>query len=576
MAAAQRRTARAAGERRSWRRLRRSRDEARRDDDYYERAVRSTRTPARGADNGSGGQSSAMMMAERREGADGGPGSRAPAARWRRSCAAARWELRGATAGGTLSGRSIPGETTTMDKANIPVSVAVQRKDVCHKSVAEQQHNTKYVAELHQQQRVNQYALSRQQNDCNCTQCTAAHHKKTPAGHWPPPTFTLVRRLRISKLKHMERLMGRESPNKDSRRSSSLQKQVVENHRRFSHRPAEPVPDVAELMDDWFFGSGNVKTNQNKNYLSTSAGAMDDDHDQEQQVLLEDSPRNSNSRMTQEWLEEAKRIVAESPTRYDSPSRLVGSPRFASSSGPSDLDRRDPLSRSARRHRGREGFSGEILSRSAKHSRNKSESLEGQGIGIGEPDSPQWLANNLGHQTLADHLKQPNSKEEEQALDQTIQGKPPRLPVRKSRFQEIPITTQSVGSSPTMPRRNFRSSSSSGQLNDDQHQLLLSPPKSLTEPAHRRSLSSSTSNEDKLVLSPPRRLVESIQRRSISSSTCSIDKIPSRQDSKGIMSLKEEDVNMFLKEQRSKMYGISSGEIHDVKAKIVLSGSSNS
>ncbi|KAK9113610.1 hypothetical protein Syun_020407 [Stephania yunnanensis] len=411
-------------------------------------------------------------------------------------------------------------------------------------------------------QKVNQYALSRRrQNDCNCTQCTAAHHKKTPAGHWQPPTFTLVRRLR-SKLKHrtiMERLMGRESP-KDSRRSSSLQKQVVENHRRFSHRPPEPVPDVAELMDDWFFGSGNVKTNQNKN-LTTSAGAMDDHQDEV--VLLEDSPRNSNSRMTQEWLEEAKRIVAESPTRYDSPSRLVGSPRFASSSGPSDLDRRDPLSRSARRHRGREGFSGEILSRSAKHSRNESE-------GIGEPDSPQWFANNLGHQTLADHLKQPNSKEEEQPLDQTIQGKPPRLPVRKSRFQEIPITTQSVGS-PTMPRRTFRSSSSSGQLNDQQ---LLSPPKSLTEPAHRRSSSSSsTFNEDK-VLSPPRRLVESIQRRSISSSTCSIDKIPSRQDSKG-MSLKEEDVNMFLKEQRSKMYGISSGEIH-VKAKIVLSGSSNS
>ncbi|KAK9090300.1 hypothetical protein Sjap_023477 [Stephania japonica] len=346
----------------------------------------------------------------------------------------------------------------------------------------------------------------------------------------------------------MERLMSRESP-KDNRRSTSRQKLVVESH-RFSHRPPEPVPDVAELMDEWFFGSGNVKTNQNKN-LTTSAGAIMDDH-QEVVEVLEDSPRNSNSRMTQEWLEEAKRIVAESPTRYDSPSRLVGSPRFASS-GPSDLDRRDPLSRSARR--------------SANHSRNKSESFEGQGIG--EPDSPQWFANNLGHrQTLADHFKHSNSKEEEQPLDPTIKGKPPRLPVRKSRFQDVPATTQSVGS-PTMPRKSFRSSSS-GQLDDHQ---LLSPPKSLTDPAHRRSLSSSTFYEDK-VLSPPRRLVESIQRRSISSSTCSVDKIPPRQDSKG-RSLQEEDLNMFLKEQRSKMYGISSGEIH-VKAKIVLSGSSNS
>jgi len=84
---------------------------------------------------------------------------------------------------------------------------------------------------------------------------------------------------------------------------------------------------------------------------------------------------------------------------------------------------------------------------------------------------------------------------------------------------------------------------------------------------------------DNQVLSPPRSLVESAHRRSVSSSTCSLDKITSKAISNG--GLKEGDgarevgVNGFLKKQRSKIGKIFSGEIN-ARAKIVLSGPSNS
>lgn len=128
----------------------------------------------------------------------------------------------------------------------------------------------------------------------------------------------------------------------------------------------QQVADLTDFMNDMFFGTVSTET---KSYNLT--GDLDD--------YMEDSPNSSstttptsssstptsatartssNSKMTQEWLEEAKRIVASSPSRSNSPSRLAtGSPRFAAVQGQaarlslsSALDRRDPLSRSARRY----------------------------------------------------------------------------------------------------------------------------------------------------------------------------------------------------------------------------------
>lgn len=106
----------------------------------------------------------------------------------------------------------------------------------------------------------------------------------------------------------------------------------------------EPVPDLTELMNDWFFGNSNKEIKSNSNNMAAEEALFRDEDEGGQ------SPRNINSRLTQEWLEEAKRVVALSPSRgCDSPTRLTGSPRFASAAI-RDFDRRDPLSRSARRY----------------------------------------------------------------------------------------------------------------------------------------------------------------------------------------------------------------------------------
>ncbi|KAF8005891.1 hypothetical protein BT93_K0236 [Corymbia citriodora subsp. variegata] len=143
---------------------------------------------------------------------------------------------------------------------------------------------------------------------------------------------------------------------------------------------------------------------------------------------------------------------------------------------------------------------------------------------------------------------------------------------RRSRFQNNASAAQAQAI-PAPPRR-FRTPASS------QDGQLLSPSKNLGESAHRRSISSSTcSMPDDRVLSPPRSLVESAHQRSVSSSTCSLDKIVSKAIGNG--GLKEADgarevgVNGFLKEQRSKIGKIFSGEIN-ARANIVLSGPSNS
>lgn len=123
---------------------------------------------------------------------------------------------------------------------------------------------------------------------------------------------------------------------------SSLQKKALENRRR-----AEHVPDLTDFMNDMFFGT--VNDDKKAYYNLTGTGKlMDDDED------FESSTRSNSSKLTQEWLEEARRMVPSSPSRCDSPTRPVGSPRFAAQPGrfsvSSSLERRDPLSRSARRY----------------------------------------------------------------------------------------------------------------------------------------------------------------------------------------------------------------------------------
>lgn len=125
----------------------------------------------------------------------------------------------------------------------------------------------------------------------------------------------------------------------------SLQQKIVEGRRQKPER----IPDLTDFMNDMFFGS--VQTDK-RAYNLTGRGVDEEDEEEDD---FESSTRSNSSRQTQEWLEQARQMVAASPARCDSPSRLVGSPRFAAAaqgrlSLSSQLDRRDPLSRSARRY----------------------------------------------------------------------------------------------------------------------------------------------------------------------------------------------------------------------------------
>lgn len=137
----------------------------------------------------------------------------------------------------------------------------------------------------------------------------------------------------------MERRLTRESKG-----SLSLQKRMAETIKRRS----EPAPDLTDFMNDMFFGAADMGK---KTYDLTGGvggggrSVMDDDDDDG----FDDSTRSNSARLTQEWLQQARQIVASSPTRCDSPGRLVGSPRFAAPQAQPSFDRRDCLSRSARR-----------------------------------------------------------------------------------------------------------------------------------------------------------------------------------------------------------------------------------
>uniref|UniRef100_A0A0D9V9B4 Uncharacterized protein n=1 Tax=Leersia perrieri TaxID=77586 RepID=A0A0D9V9B4_9ORYZ len=143
----------------------------------------------------------------------------------------------------------------------------------------------------------------------------------------------------------------------------------------------EGAPDLADFMNDWFFGTVGTRRSGGGggayDLTGESGGKRPSLVEKQQQERSSGSVGSSASKQTQEWLEEAKRMVgAGSPGRkggVGSPSRQV--PRFAAAAAaaagsgsdqPSPtLDRRDPMSRSARRHRQPGGIGDEILQRAS-------------------------------------------------------------------------------------------------------------------------------------------------------------------------------------------------------------------
>ncbi|KAI9108842.1 hypothetical protein K1719_020147 [Acacia pycnantha] len=365
----------------------------------------------------------------------------------------------------------------------------------------------------------------------------------------------------------MERRLNTESKGG----SITLQKKLLAERRR----KLQPAPDLSDFMTDMFFGTADM---DKKSYdLSGGAGGCGMLSENEDDVGFDDSTRSNSSRMTEEWLEEARRVVAASPTRCDSPRRLVGSPRFvAAAQGTSPaafplLDKRDPLSRSARRNRAGEGFSGEILSKTTKHSRNDSDTLLNIKPSSFEDDKSPATA---VHRWFSNILKPANptiSSDPSPAPDYTQPSSPlpPRRSFnRRSRFQTDPSVPPPQGDQ-VFSRRNFRSSAPSPEP------PALSPPRNVGEPAVLRALSSSKS----LPLSPPRDPVQSVHRRRLSSSTCSLEKVAPGTDAYGQSKQEERtldhSLNRFLEEQRILIQKVMNMELN-AQAKIVLSGPSNS
>ncbi|KAL9155584.1 hypothetical protein ABFS82_09G013400 [Erythranthe guttata] len=362
--------------------------------------------------------------------------------------------------------------------------------------------------------------------------------------------------------------------------SVTLQRKLVESKLaspKLDH--SKQTPDITDFMNDLFFGTINggdhPKRAYNLNGGDCTRGRASQDQDNDD---FDSSTRSVSSRQTQEWLEEAKRMVASSPNSRgaDSPTRFVGSPRFATSQArfsASSIDRRDPLSRSARRNRALEGFSSEILSKTATHTRKRSETnLDPPPQQNGSPtsDAQNWVSSdptppsptsNPGGPPLPPRQSTHRRTRFQAPAPQTIPALPANISLSKRTFKSTPITSNSPSRIPEAQ--------------------LLSPPKHLVESAHRRSVSSSTCSVPDpagIFLSPLRNLVESAHRRSVSSSTCRTDrnfrKDNSSDDGGGKLNGRDL-INGFLKQQRVKIEKLLSGEING-RAKIVLSGPSNS
>lgn len=236
----------------------------------------------------------------------------------------------------------------------------------------------------------------------------------------------------------------------------------------------------------------------------------------------------------------------------------------------------------------------DILSKTAKHTRKESEFNQDPSSADSPPASTvqKWFSNILKPQNAPIPITTYNLPSDPTSPKSINNQTAPPLPPgqstpRKSRFQNSNTATQAQQiPTPTAPPNSKRTFKSAANLTTSATNSptrldpqLLSPPKHLVVSAHRRSISSSTcSVPESRGLSPQRNLVESAQRRSISASSCSNDRILPK--SNGDLQFQVEDkpiqdLNGYLKEQRTKIFKIMSGEMNS-KAKIVLSGPSNS
>ncbi|PKA56692.1 exopolyphosphatase [Apostasia shenzhenica] len=287
-------------------------------------------------------------------------------------------------------------------------------------------------------------------------------------------------------------------------------------------------------MNDWFFGA--VEGDRRRDY---NLGSGDRGTGRPEREFVRGRKSTSAapaaSRLTQEWLEEAKRTVA----RNLSPARSSGSPRFSASTAAAaqaqelsqapSPDLRDPRSRSARRNRPIEGVSNEILQKSSvRHIRNKSESL----LAGDDPVSP------AGRRLIYPFDDPDPRVTGNRSPTSNLPPKLPPIPKSSSRFQYKSSDLRRPSSTPE---------------NDPQQQPPLSPPRTLGESA--------------------------AHRRSFSSSTCSVDQVSGRRKSfSGVLGAEAgsevedglKQINSFLRQQRDMIGRVSDGEVY-ARAKIVLS-----
>ncbi|KAK8961133.1 hypothetical protein KSP40_PGU021231 [Platanthera guangdongensis] len=363
------------------------------------------------------------------------------------------------------------------------------------------------------------------------------------------------------------------------------------------------LPVLTDLMNEWFYGHGEPKRRE----IDTAKGGGVDGKSSPEKESGYGAQPPSTSRLTQEWLEEAKKMVAAAPiSRGTSPARSAGSPRFAAaspaakqlSSPTQPLDRSDALSRSAR-SRAIEGVSEEILHRSsARHNRNLSEvHLAAAASAVGQNASNPFDENDAGASPtnrLPPKLPpNPRTRFQEKAPDDVPPRRSLGIPPPSSRTPDIP------------PRRSFRSPSPSSQTHLPREnaadpplrRILRSaaplsvpsspiPPEKSSEVTPRRRFSGllPSSRPPSPIpreiapdlsppLSPPRILNESAPRRSYSADKPSTPLISVSLCPKPAAEIEQEDVmqiNSFLTRQRAMITRVSEGQVSS-KAKIVLS-----
>ncbi|GFZ11992.1 hypothetical protein Acr_23g0003770 [Actinidia rufa] len=118
--------------------------------------------------------------------------------------------------------------------------------------------------------------------------------------------------------RHGEEILHQKPLRGETKGPINLQKKLVE-----SRLPARPEMDMTDFMNDMFFRAVKVEEEE----YNLTGGFVDDFGDDSFDEIV----RSHSGRLTQEWLEEAKRMVALSPSRggagesgCDLPTRLAG------------------------------------------------------------------------------------------------------------------------------------------------------------------------------------------------------------------------------------------------------------